>query len=198
MPIRNEATPPALTGSTSIPSGGGNWANRPSIAARRSASEIPGSAVANTGAQYWARRKASSPPTDWVVDTASSKPSSRLRVRSSNASPASVSSTRWVERRSRSHPISFSSELIWRLSADCEMCRRSAAREKLSSSATATKARRWRSSIASGACGKARTLAPSVRGSVGMVRLWDLRRSASCEIRNAVLRDRTFATGRGR
>src|SRR5919201_6468817 len=45
------------------------------------------------------------------------------------------------------------------------MCRRSAARPKLSSSATATKALRWRSAIASGSCGNARTFA---RRSSGM------------------------------
>ena len=89
-------------------------------------------------------------------------------MRSSSASPASVSSTRCVVRRSRPQPISFSNELIWRLNADCDMCSRSAAREKLSSSATATNARRWRSSIASPACGKASTLS----GRRSIRRLW--------------------------
>src|SRR5262249_2427990 len=47
---------------------------------------------------------------------------------------------------------------IWRLRAGCETYSRSAARPKLSSSATATNARRWRSSMPSGACGKGSTL----------------------------------------
>ena len=50
--MRNEGTPPAFTGSTSIPGGGGNCAQSASIAARRSESGIPSSALANTGAQY--------------------------------------------------------------------------------------------------------------------------------------------------
>src|SRR5262245_5669718 len=44
-------------------------------------------------------------------------------------------------------PISFSRARIWRLSAGCTMCTRAAARPKWSSSATATKERRWRNSM---------------------------------------------------
>jgi hypothetical protein len=57
-------------------------------------------------------------------------------------SPAIVSSTRCVDLRNSSQPTNCSSARICRLSAGCEMYSRSAARPKLSSSATATNARR--------------------------------------------------------
>ena len=55
-PMRKEGSPPALTGSTAVPGGGGNCAHSASIAARRSESEMPSSAEAKIGAQYWVSR----------------------------------------------------------------------------------------------------------------------------------------------
>ena len=54
--MRKEGSPPALTGSTAVPGGGGNCAHSASIAARRSESEMPSSAEAKIGAQYWVSR----------------------------------------------------------------------------------------------------------------------------------------------
>ena len=100
-----------------------------------------------------------SPPTDSAAATASSTSRSNWRERSSRASPASVSSTLCVERRSSSQPTSCSRPRICLLKAGCETYSRSAARPKFSSSATATNARRCRNSMPSGAWGKGRTLA---------------------------------------
>ena len=113
--------------------------------------------TSSTGAHIVAMRLASSPPTDCVVAIASSRSPSSRRARSSSALPATVSSTRCVERRSSSQPSRRSSARIWRLSAGWERYSRAAARPKLRSSATATNARRWRTSTPSGACGKAST-----------------------------------------
>jgi len=110
------------------------------------------------GSHNRAIRPASSPPTDRVLEIASSRSASSARARASRDSPASVRSTRCVERRNRSHPTKRSRLRIWRLSAGWVMNSRCAARLKLRSSATATNARRCRSSIASGACGNASTL----------------------------------------
>ena len=64
---------------------------------------------------------------------------SRAGARSSRYRPASVSVTSRVVRRSSSTPSSRSSRRTWRLSAGWATCRRSAARVKLRSVATATK-----------------------------------------------------------
>jgi hypothetical protein len=72
-----------------------------------------------------------------------------------------------VERRSSSTPISRSRDWICRLSAGWVMKSRFAARLKLSSSATATKARRCRSSIASGALGSSIILVAYARPVTG-------------------------------
>ena len=68
-----------------------------------------------------AMRPTSSPPTDCAALMAASTSRSSGRERSSSASPASVNSTLWVERRSSSQPSSFSSDRICRLSADWVM-----------------------------------------------------------------------------
>src|SRR4051812_10774997 len=79
--------------------------------------------------------------------TANSTSASALRARASSATPAGVSSTRRVVRTNSTSPSWRSSSRIARDSGDCDMCRRSAARPKCSSSATATKYRSCRSSI---------------------------------------------------
>ena len=56
------------------------------------------------GSHNRAIRPASSPPTDRVLEIASSTSASSVRARASRDSPASVRSTRCVERRNRSHP----------------------------------------------------------------------------------------------
>jgi hypothetical protein len=61
------------------------------------------------------------------------------RARFSAASPAAVSFTVRVSRWRSFNPSRVSRSRIWRLSGGCEMCSCSAARRKLSSSATATK-----------------------------------------------------------
>src|SRR5919106_1419936 len=72
---------------------------------------------------------------------------STRRASSSMAFPASVSETlRWVRSKSFT-PSSSSSLRICSLTAGCATWRRSAARRKCSSSATATKYLRWRSSM---------------------------------------------------
>ena len=135
-------TPPAFTGRTLIDSGTGDWARNDSYAIRVSWMSRSAATTSRTGAHMVAIRLASSPPTDCVVAIASSRSASSRRARSSSALPATVSSTRWVERRSSSQPSSRSSARIWRLSAGWERYRRVAARLKLSSSATAMNARR--------------------------------------------------------
>ena len=68
------------------------------------------------------------------------------RASGSSARPASVSLTLWVERSNSLTPSSFSRLRTPAETADCTTCKRSAARVKLSSSATATKVASWRSS----------------------------------------------------
>src|SRR4051812_20492280 len=72
----------------------------------------------------------------------------RIRRDSSSITlPASVSDTLRCVRSRRRTPSSSSSLRICSLTAGCATCRRSAARRKCSSSATATKYLRWRSSM---------------------------------------------------
>jgi len=66
---------------------------------------------------------------------------------SKNRFPARVNRVLRVARAKSFTPNSSSSSLIARDNGDCSMCRRSAARAKWSSSATAMKQRRWRSSM---------------------------------------------------
>ena len=66
-----------------------------------------------------------------------------LRASSRKARPAAVSSTRRLSRSRSSAPTVFSSFWIWRLSGGWVMLRRSAARPKCSSSATAMKPVSW-------------------------------------------------------
>ncbi len=133
--------------------GGANRACNSSVVARIRL-RSPRSAAASThGCQMRVMRAVSSPPMARVAATASSASDSRLRARLSKASPASVSSTRWVERRNSSQPINRSRLRICRLNAGCDTNRRWAARLKFNSSATATNERRCRSSIVSGAGG---------------------------------------------
>src|SRR5215467_4067242 len=68
------------------------------------------------------------------------------RASSRNDFPASVRRTPRVKRSKSAHPISSSSCRIWRVKAGCTTCSRSAAWPKCSSSPTATKYRRCRSS----------------------------------------------------
>jgi hypothetical protein len=72
---------------------------------------------------------------------------SAARANGSTAAPASVSVTVRPVRSSSGRPSSRSSCLICALTPGCATCRRSAARVKLASSATATKYSSWRSSI---------------------------------------------------
>nr|AAS49432.1 unknown [Achromobacter denitrificans] len=73
----------------------------------------------------------------------------KMRGTCSNSSlPARVIRVLRVVRTNSCTPRSSSSSLMARDSGDCSMCSRSAARAKWSSSATARKQRRWRSSMA--------------------------------------------------
>ena len=110
-------TPPAVTGRTLVPDGGANSAWRRSNAARISCKSASSATSEERGSSSLATRPSSSPPTARAADTASSTSLSSLRARSSSASPARVSSTRWVDLRSSSQPTSCSSPRICRLSA---------------------------------------------------------------------------------
>ena len=71
--------------------------------------------------------------------TAPSISANARRERSSKTEPDAVSSTLRVVRTNSTTPRSRSSSRIARDNGDCDMCNRSAARPKCSSSATATK-----------------------------------------------------------
>ena len=83
------------------------------------------------GSRVRATRPSNSPPTASAAETASSTSRSSRRERSSNASPASVNSTLWVERRGPSHPTNCSRPRICRLRAGFQTYSRSAARPEL-------------------------------------------------------------------
>ena len=84
--------------------------------------------------------------TDAARSTAASASASSASARSacgSSARPAAVSSTRRDPRTNSGAPTRFSSDRTSWLAVGCEMSRRSAARVKLASAATSTKARSW-------------------------------------------------------
>ena len=81
------------------------------------------------------RRPGAARVVDGEVDLGDRAPGARRAARR----PPAVSSTRRVVRTNRTTPRSRSSSRIARESGDCDMCSRSAARPKCSSSATATK-----------------------------------------------------------
>ena len=88
------------------------------------------------------------------------RPAPAAHVRA-EPSPAGVSSTRRVVRTNSTSPSSRSSSRIARESGDCDMCRRSAARPKCSSSATATKYRSCRSSTGTSTRCRPRSVLPA-------------------------------------
>ncbi|EZO47788.1 hypothetical protein V561_03825 [Pseudomonas aeruginosa BWH060] len=83
----------------------------------------------------------------FTLSRACSKTVNTRRTCSKNSFPARVSRVLRVVRANSTTPSSSSSSLIARDSGDCSMCSFSAARAKWSSSATARKQRRCRSSI---------------------------------------------------